>query len=136
MLRLKIISTNDKKVNFTRYLLRSIILYFPVYYIIKIVGLYTLNATNYHTLSFIFYEIQYYLRWIIILMIIMRTDDRGLHDLVSQTKVAIVDKNGNVLEENTNSNKDNNFSLKKNNKISKKKIVVDTTIDEEDSKKY
>lgn len=139
IMRLKITTINDKPLNFINYLIRTMILYFPIYYIVKIIGVHYLNATNYYTLSTIFYEIQYYLKWIIILMIVIRMDGRGLHDLASQTKVISLDKNGlEIEEENINlddkekiSNK--NSSLKKKRKSStKKNIVVDTTIDSED----
>lgn len=132
LMGLKIVSSNDKPLNLIAYLIRTIILYFPIYYIIKIIGVYSLNATNYYTVSTIFYEIQYYLQWIIILMVIIRLDGRGLHDLASHTKVIMIDKQGNeikdIKEESSYPNQkeiDKLFEQNKNKK-EKKKVTIDT----------
>ena len=59
--------------------------------------------------------------FIIILMIVIRMDGRGLHDLASQTKVISLDKNGVEIEENINLDDKENTSNKKISSLGKKR---------------
>lgn len=136
LMSLKIVSTNEKKLNFLTYLIRTTILYFPIYYIVKIIGVYNLNPTNYYKLSTIFYEIQYYLQWIIILMIVIRKDGRGLHDLASHTKVIMIDKEGNEVkeeqEESSYPNQEEIDKVFKEKREKSKKVIIDTDLEDKE----
>lgn len=99
--RLKIINSNPnhENVSIINYIIRAIILYQPLYYLIRLIGIFTLNQQDYYNITSIVYELQTYLEMVIMLMIVLRTDGRGLHDILAHTKVISLDKNGQKQEE-------------------------------------
>lgn len=98
--RLKIVSSKEEsqKVSLLSYFIRALLLYQPLYYIVKLVGVFTLNRNNYYQVTSVFYDIQYYLEFIIILTIMIRMDGRGLHDLLASTRVASYNREGTEIE--------------------------------------
>ena len=76
-------------------------MYQPLYYLVKLIGVFVLNSNNYYQIISIFYDINYYLEFIIILTVMIRMDGRGLHDLASSTRVASYDRNGNEIDRET-----------------------------------
>ncbi len=107
LVRLKIVNnTNEnQKVPLWSYVVRACFLYQPIYYLIRIIGVYSLSQGNYYTLTSIIYDLQYYLEIIIIAMVIIRTDGRGLHDLVARTRVSLYNKEGEEIEKDNNPRK-------------------------------
>lgn len=97
--RLKVVKKDGTEAQLINYLIRSILPYNIIYYIIAIIGIHILNQNNYYTISNIIYEIQSCIQWIIIIMIIIRTDGRGIHDLIGNTKVIALDKEGNIIKD-------------------------------------
>lgn len=97
--RLKIINNKDsnKKVSTISYLIRFIMLYQPIYYLVRLVGIKLLNIGNYYDIVNIVYSIHSYLEFMILALVIVRLDGRGLHDLASGTKVVSVELNGNEV---------------------------------------
>ena len=96
LLRLRVTNVNGGKVTWWQYLLRTILLYQPIYYIARLIGVFMLDASGYYTLTNVFYNIQYYLEFLIIITLMIRHDGRGLHDLVASTKVVFQDIEGNI----------------------------------------
>lgn len=139
LFRLKIVKKDDTKPNIINYLLRSILLYNVIYLIVSLVCVYTLNSKDYYTITSIIYEIQYYIQWIIIFMITIRKDGRGLHDLIGNTKVIALDKEGNIIEDEPVFNIGINLpeikeqDKKNSTKVNKKKTkVIDAKIKEKE----
>lgn len=99
--RLKIVNSKDSMspVPVWSYIVRTLLLYQPIYYIAKLIGIFTLDKSSYYTVTSYIYDFQYYLELIIIIMITIRADGRGLHDILAQTRVALIDKNGQEIEE-------------------------------------
>lgn len=95
--RLKIVNNNNKnkKIKWPTYLLRSIMLYQIIYYLAKVIFINILGINEYYTISNIIYDIHTYLLFIIIALITIRKDERGLHDIICETKVIETDKFGN-----------------------------------------
>ncbi len=87
----------DKKLNIGNYILRSLILNNIIFSIILIAGVYIFNAPHYYTLSMVVSYLQLLVMSIIMLMIVLRKDFRGLHDFVAGTKV--IDLNPMTYEE-------------------------------------
>ena len=118
IVRLKIVNSKDVscKVPVWSYLVRACFLYQPINYLIKLVGIYTLSQSNYYTVTSVLYDVQYYLELIIMAMVLIRADGRGLHDLVARTRVALYDKNGNEIE-------DTSLMLGSKKLTTKKKII-------------
>lgn len=99
--RLKIVNSKDnsKPIPIWSYLVRAILLYQPIYYIVKLIGINILSMNQYYNITSIFYDIQYYLELIIIAMVMIRQDGKGLHDFLAKTRVVLLDKDGNEIEE-------------------------------------
>lgn len=121
IMKLRIVSNNDKKITYINYLIRSIILYNPIYYLSLLVGPYIFNINNFYNWGVIWSNIKNYLEIVILMMIFIRKDRRGLHELLSNTKVVStieeVKKDNDIVEEKE-------YTVKK--KIRKnRKIVID-----------
>lgn len=97
---LKIVNNkdNNKKVSILSYIIRAIFLYQPIYYIVKLICVMTLNGNDYYSVTSIVYDIQYYLQFIIILTVMIKMDGRGLHDLLAGTRVASYNRNGEEID--------------------------------------
>ncbi|MBQ8681946.1 MAG: RDD family protein [Bacilli bacterium] len=126
VMRLKIVNSKDESspVPVWSYLVRTIILYQPIYYIVKLIGVTLMDIDMYYTVTSVFYNIQYYLEILIIIMIMMRLDGRGPHDLLAQTRVIMLDKNGNEIQDKLDimvSEKKEELKKSKNKKA--KKII-------------
>ena len=128
VMKLQIVSNDDAdKVSIINYLIRALILYNPIYYLAIVLGLYIFNVNSFYSWSYVWSDIKSYLEIIIIFMIIVRKDNRGLHEMLSKTKVISVDNKeiSNEKKENevTVIKKDNSKKKRKSNKG--RKIVVD-----------
>lgn len=97
IMKIKVTSVSDKKLNILNFLTRSVILNNILFSIILIVGVYVFNKNNYYNLSLIVYYIELLVMSLIVLMIVLRKDNRGLHELITNTKVVAVDENSNVV---------------------------------------
>ena len=97
IMKIKVTSVSDKKLNILNFLTRSVILNNILFSIILIVGVYVFNKNNYYNLSLIITYIELLVMSLIVLMIVLRKDNRGLHELITNTKVVAVDENSNVV---------------------------------------
>lgn len=122
--KLKIVSSNDGKPNIVSYLIRSVLLYNTIYYLVSLIGIYTLNKENYYLVTNIVYQIQYYIQIIIICMVMLRTDGRGLHDILVKTKVISINDIKDGLSEETKTTEP------KKAKSRKKKTVIEAEVEE------
>ena len=137
IMKIKVVANReDKKLNIGNYILRSLILNNIIFTIVLIVGVYLFKENGYYNLSMIVSYLQLLVMSIIMLMIVLRKDFRGLHDIVAGTKVidvspnALVDKKEDDEEkvtieakENTNkkeTKKSKNNKKKKNSKSKEK----------------
>lgn len=121
--RLKIVNATDDKeeVPVWNYIVRALILYQPIYYIIKLIGVNVMDANMYYNVTSVFYNIQYYLEMLIVIMIMIRIDGRGPQDLLARTRVALYDKNGNEVEDKLDMMVNKKREQLKDNK--KKKVI-------------
>ena len=87
LMKIKVVSNDDTKVSSLNYLLRAFILYNPLYYIFIVIGVLLLNINNFYDVSLILSNIKNYLFIIVVATAIIRDDNRGLHDIISHTKV-------------------------------------------------
>lgn len=124
--RLKIINNKDinKEVSVLSYVIRAVILYQPINFLIKLIGGQLMGIDTYYMVTEVLYNIQSYLEILIIGMIIFRLDGRGLHDILSGTRVILIDKNGNEVENKLNS------MITKRLKNNNKKIIDEEPSDE------
>lgn len=122
--KLKIVSSDDGKPNIVSYLIRSVLLYNTIYYLVSLIGIYTLNKENYYLVTNIVYQIQYYIQIIIICMVMLRTDGRGLHDILAKTKVISINDIKDGFSE------ENKTTEPKKTKSRKKKTVIEAEVEE------
>ena len=87
--RLKIVNNkdNNSKVTVISYLIRFVLLYQPIYYLVRIIAINFLNPVNYYDVTNIVYTFHSYLEFVILIFIMIRLDGRGLHDILANTKV-------------------------------------------------
>lgn len=86
-LHIKIVSNTDKQLNIGQYLLRMVILNNIIFRIVNVSGVYFLNKNSFYIYSSVISYIESLIETIIIFMVILRKDNRGLHDMISGTKV-------------------------------------------------
>lgn len=126
LFKLKIVSSvsDDSKPNIVSYLIRSVLLYNTIYYLVSLIGIYTLNKENYYLVTNIVYQIQYYIQIIIICMVMLRADGRGLHDILAKTKVISIND---IKDEISEAKK---TTEPKKAKSRKKKTVIEAEVEE------
>lgn len=126
LFKLKIVSSvsDDSKPNIVSYLIRSVLLYNTIYYLVSLIGIYTLNKENYYLVTNIVYQIQYYIQIIIICMVMLRADGRGLHDILAKTKVISINDNKDEISEAKKTTEP------KKAKSRKKKTVIEAEVEE------
>lgn len=130
LLKLKIVSNDDssKKVTWVNFLIRALVLYNPIYYLVILISPYLFNVNSFYSWALVFGNIKNYLEIIIMVMIVVRLDNRGLHELLSNTKVIYLDD----VSSSLNVSYDNDYDIEKRSdnkgnvkKKNEKKIVVD-----------
>ena len=95
VMKLKIVNNSDEytKVSTFNYFLRALVLYNPLYYLMVLLGVELMSANSFYNWMIVWSNIQNYLQIIIMIMILARVDNRGLHELLSKTKVIEIDDN-------------------------------------------
>lgn len=123
LMKIRVVANNeDKELNIGNYFLRSLILNNIVFSIILIVGVYIFKENGFYTLSMVVSYLQMLVTTIIMLMVVLRKDFRGLHDVVAGTKV--IDLNPMVVEEaNSNVSEDKKIIETKEVEVQEKKNV-------------
>lgn len=104
LMRLRVVNAKDevKDVSVLSYIIRAIILYQPVLYLVKLVGINFMDRTMYFDVTNVIYTIQYYLELAVVLFAMIRVDGRGLHDILAGTRVLQYDRKGNEVEDKFN----------------------------------
>ena len=98
ILKLRVVSNKDKELNIGHYFVRSLILNNIIFSIILIVGVYLFGKTGYYNLSMVVSYLQLLVMSVIILMVVLRRDNRGLHDFLAGTKVISTEVINNEVE--------------------------------------
>ncbi len=93
LMKIKIVSNNNKDLTIWRLLLRSFILYNLWIYIVGLILVYTINSSSYYTSYSLLNNVGSILQIIIVMMVIMNKNNRGLHDYVASTKIEFIDNN-------------------------------------------
>ena len=136
LLRLKVVTKDGKDAGFVRYTVRSLILYQSVFTIIQMILVGTLSVDNYYTVIDFVTIARDLVYYVILFMVMVRIDGRGLHDFIAGTKVVMLDREGNVLPdetyapiEKTEEKKKNEKKETKSEKDAKKKYQKDDVQD-------
>lgn len=87
IMKLKVVSNNENKLNIVNYLIRCLIVNEVFINIISLICLITLSKNNFISYNKIIYVITYILEMVILFMMVFEKNNRGLHDYISNTKV-------------------------------------------------
>lgn len=98
IMKLQIINNKDSssRVSALSYFIRTLILYNPIYYLAIIIGVYAFSSNDFYNWALVWSNIKNYLDIIIVIMVVIRLDGRGLHDLLAGTRVIVLDEVNNV----------------------------------------
>ena len=87
MLQLQVVSKDDKRVNILKLLLRTVILAGILTSILNLILLFSVNKEVYFVANEYIGIVSGIIEMIILVMVLYRKDKRGLHDMISGTKV-------------------------------------------------
>jgi len=91
IMKIKIVSNNEKELSINNYVYRSFILNGVLISILDVVLILFMNKKYYFYLSFTLQFIQIVLILVTVLMVLFSKEGRGLHDKVGNTKVIMCD---------------------------------------------
>ena len=87
LFQLRVVGANDKPLNIVNYLLRAVVLRNILISLALLAVIYFMDASNYYNVYQNVNLVGYIIMYINLFMIVMRQDNRGLHDFVANTKV-------------------------------------------------
>ena len=102
LLKLRVVKNKEGSLNILNYLIRCAILNGAIINILLIVFVNMFNTNNFYTANYIISNIQSIIEILILIMVFMTNDSRGLHDYIAGTKVVEID----VLGEEVNNKKE------------------------------
>lgn len=85
--KLRVVPVKDNKLNPGLYIVRTLLITSIIPQIINIASLSLMNANTWYNLTGIVSQVQEFFFLIILGFMIFRDDERGLHDIICQTKV-------------------------------------------------
>ena len=119
IMKLRVVSYNDKKLNFWKYLIRIVILNNIWLSLINVGAVYIVDGVKFYYVTYVISMISSLVYMLNLIMVMFRKDNRGLHDMVAGTKV--IEVNNDVVLENVEEVKKKESITEKANKVSKKK---------------
>lgn len=124
IMKLKLTYKNDnKELNFGNYLIRTIILNNIIFRILIIAGVFFLNKNAFYKYTSTISFCESIIESVILIMVVLKKDNRGLHDLLAGTRVISLNP---VVDEDFMAKEDNAIEAevvekKKTKRTSKKK---------------
>ena len=119
VMKLRVVSNNDKKLNFWKYLIRIVVLNNIWLSLINVGAVYIVSGVKFYYVTYVISMISSLVYMLNLIMVMFRKDNRGLHDMVAGTKV--IEVNNDVVLENVEEVKKKESIKEKANKVSKKK---------------
>ena len=90
IMKLRVISNNEKKLNFWKYLIRIVILNNIWLSLINIGAVYVVSGVKFYYVTYVISMLSSLIYMLNLIMVMFRKDNRGLHDMVAGTKVILV----------------------------------------------
>ena len=118
IMKLRVVSNNEKKLNFWKYLIRIVILNNIWLSLINVGAVYVVSGVKFYYVTYVISMLSSLIYMLNLIMVMFRKDNRGLHDMVAGTKVILV-SNDVVVESVVEVKKDG--IKEKVDKVSKKK---------------
>ena len=119
IMKLRVVSNNEKKLNFWKYLIRIVILNNIWLSLINVGAVYVVSGVKFYYVTYVISMLSSLIYMLNLIMVMFRKDNRGLHDMVAGTKV--IEVNNDVVLENVEEVKKKESIKEKANKVSKKK---------------
>lgn len=105
LLKLRVVSASEKKINILNYLLRSLIVNSVLLNTISIIFLIFVSKSTYSSVNNIISGLTGLVESITIFLVLTREDQRGLHDLLFNTKVIATNRTKETLSTSMNNKK-------------------------------
>lgn len=118
IMKLRVVSNNEKKLNFWKYLIRIVILNNIWLSLINVGAVYVVSGVKFYYVTYVISMLSSLIYMLILIMVMFRKDNRGLHDMVAGTKV--IEVSNDVVVESVEEVKKNGIK-EKVDKVSKKK---------------
>lgn len=118
IMKLRVVSNNEKKLNFWKYLIRIVILNNIWLSLINIGAVYVVSGVKFYYVTYVISMLSSLIYMLNLIMVMFRKDNRGLHDMVAGTKV--IEVSNDVVVESVEEVKKNGIK-EKVDKVSKKK---------------
>lgn len=117
IMKLRVVSNNEKKLNFWKYLIRIVILNNIWLSLINVGAVYVVSGVKFYYVTYVISMLSSLIYMLNLIMVMFRKDNRGLHDMVAGTKV--IEVSNDVVESVEEVKKDG--IKEKVDKVSKKK---------------
>ncbi len=90
IMKLRVVSNNEKKLNFWKYLIRIVILNNIWLSLINVGAVYVVSGVKFYYVTYVISMLSSLIYMLNLIMVMFRKDNRGLHDMVAGTKVILV----------------------------------------------
>lgn len=118
IMKLRVVSNNEKKLNFWKYLIRIVILNNIWLSLINIGAVYVVSGVKFYYVTYVISMLSSLIYMLNLIMVMFRKDNRGLHDMIAGTKV--IEVSNDVIVESVEEVKKDGIK-EKVDKVSKKK---------------
>lgn len=118
IMKLRVVSNNEKKLNFWKYLIRIVILNNIWLSLINVGAVYVVSGVKFYYVTYVISMLSSLIYMLNLIMVMFRKDNRGIHDMVAGTKV--IEVSNDVVVESVEEVKKNGIK-EKVDKVSKKK---------------
>ncbi len=127
LFKLRVVSTTKKDIPWWSYLIRVLLVNEVIFLGIDLLSLIFLKESMYLNINYWLSEARYIFEIVMLVVMMMREDGRGLHDLLLNTRVALYDKDGiEVITPVSEESKDKVKELKETPKSNVKKAKSKT----------
>ena len=120
IMKIKVVSNKDKKLNFWSYLIRIVVLNNIWLSLLNIGAVYVVSGVKFYYVTYVIGMISSLVYMLNLIMIMFRNDNRGLHDMIAGTKVIDM-KEENVVIDTFSEVKEKKESIKEKSERKNKK---------------
>lgn len=120
IMKIKVVSNKDKKLNFWSYLIRIVVLNNIWLSLLNIGAVYVVSGVKFYYVTYVIGMISSLVYMLNLIMIMFRNDNRGLHDMIAGTKVIDM-KEENVVIDIVSEVKEKKESIKEKSERKNKK---------------
>ncbi len=120
IMKIKVVSNKDKKLNFWSYLIRIVVLNNIWLSLLNIGAVYVVSGVKFYYVTYVIGMISSLVYMLNLIMIMFRNDNRGLHDMIAGTKVIDM-KEENVVIDTVSEVKEKKESIKEKSERKNKK---------------